>query len=103
VPKTAAAVANSGAATRVAAVAAKWRAWAMRAATTLRTAAMRPGMGRVGGGVVGAVPVMGLVIAGWGEQVKNFMIGFLMRLYVGGAMEADPDARLRAGRRAVIR
>ena len=102
-PKTAAAVANSGADTRVAAVAAKWRAWAMRAATILRTAAMRPGMGRVGAGVVGAVPVMGLVIAGLWEQIKNFMIGFLVGGYVGGAMEADRDARLRAGRRAVIR
>ena len=53
-------------------------------------------------GVVGAVPVMGLVIAGLMEQSKNFMIGFLMHGYVGGAMEADRVARLRAGRRAVM-
>src|SRR6185312_15963509 len=92
VPKTAAAVANSGADTRVVAVAAKWRAWAMRAARTLRTAAMRPGMGRVGAGVVGAVPVMGMVVAGFGEQSKNFVMEFLIRGYVGGAMEADRDA-----------
>ena len=84
-PKTAAAVANSGAATRVAAVAVKWRAWAMRAARTLRTAPMRPGMGRgfVCAGVAGAVRVMGMVVAGLGEQSKNIVIEFLMRGYVG--------------------
>ena len=46
---------------------------------------MRPGMGRglVGGCVVGAVWVTGMVLAGLRERSKNFVIGFLMRGYVG--------------------
>ncbi len=85
VPKTAAAVANSGAATRVVAVAVKWRTWAMMAARILRTAPIRPGMGRglVGGCVFGAVWVTGMVVADLVERSKNFMMGFLMRGYVG--------------------
>ena len=80
VPKTAAAVANSGAATRVVAVAVKWRAWAMRAARILRTAPMRPGMerGLVGGCVLGSVWVTGMVVADLVERSKNFVIGFLI-------------------------
>ena len=46
---------------------------------------MRPGMGRgfACAGVVEAVRVMGMVVAGLGERSKNFVIGFLMRGYVG--------------------
>ena len=46
---------------------------------------MRPGMGRgfARAGVVEAVRVMGMVVAGLRERSKNFVIGFLMRLYVG--------------------
>lgn len=84
VPKTAAAVANSGADTLVVAVAAKWRAWAMRVARTVRTAPMRPGMGRgfAWVGVVGAVRAMGSLIADLGEQSKVIMITFLVQGYV---------------------
>ena len=96
VPKTAAAVANSGAAAQVVAVAVKWRTWAMRAARILRTAPMRPGMGRglVGVGVVGAAWVMGMVVAGLGERSKNFVIGFLMRGYVGCPVGSTGNAAL---------
>jgi hypothetical protein len=44
-----------------------------------------------------------VVVAGFGEQSKNIVIGFLMHGYVGWAVEADRDPRLRAGRRAVVR
>ena len=93
VPKTAAAVANSGAAARVVAVAVKWRTWAMRAARTWRTAPMRPGMGRgfACAGVVEAVRVMGMVVAEFGERSENFMMGFIMRLYVGWGLGRGGD------------
>ena len=96
VPNTAAAVANSGAETRAVAVAAKWRAW-LRVARMVRTAPMRPGMGRgfVGAGVVGAVRGMGLVVAGSWEQSKNIVITFLIRGIWDGIVEADLDARVR--------
>ena len=45
---------------------------------------MRPGMGRgFACAGVGAAWVMGMVVAGLREQIKNFMMGFLMRVYVG--------------------
>ena len=55
---------------------------------------MRPGMGRglAGGCVVGAVWVTGMVVAGLGKRSKNFVIGFLMQLYVG--MDAERGAWL---------
>ncbi len=49
------------------------------------------GVGRCGGGW--GCSRHGSVVAGFGEQSKNFVIGFLMRGYVGWAVEADrmPD------------
>ena len=65
---------------------------------------MRPGMGRgfVCAGVVGAARVMGMVVAGFGERIKNFVIGFLMRLYVGcgrraGGLVGETASTIRDG------
>lgn len=46
---------------------------------------MRPGMARglAGGWGLGSVWGTGMVVPGFMEQSKNFLMGFLMRLYVG--------------------
>ena len=52
---------------------------------------MRPGMGRglVVGCVVGSAWVTGMVVAGFGERSKNFVIGFLVWGCGGGAGGCD--------------